>query len=333
VWALPGMVRETQLFVVVNALGFAVLTLLTAYFLSLVNPGRPWDAVFFAASPTLALTGLINWDMLAVALVAAALWTWSRGSPVLTGVLIGLGAAAKLYPLFLLGALLVICLRDRRVMDFAQATAAAIVAWMIANAPAYLTGPAEWEVFWSFNSDRGADLGSVWLALAQAFDINFVPEFINRWSMVFFIVWCACVLVVGLLANETPRLAQLAFLIVAGFLLLNKVYSPQYVLWLLPLAALARPRWRDQIIWQASEIFYFMSVWWYLGGYIATATGGDPPLYWLAITLRLLGELYLIAVVARDVLLAEHDVVERRDSVPDAYVDLVADGRHVRATG
>ena len=57
------------------------------------------------------------------------------------------------------------------------------------------------------------------------------------------------VLVIGLLRAPptTPRLAQLGFLIVAGFLLVNKVYSPQYVLWLLPLAVLARPRWRDQL--------------------------------------------------------------------------------------
>ena len=54
-------------------------------------------------SPALLLTGLINWDLLAVALVAGALWAWARGRPVLSGVLIGLGTAAKLYPLFLLG--------------------------------------------------------------------------------------------------------------------------------------------------------------------------------------------------------------------------------------
>ena len=84
----------------------------------------------------------------------------------------------------------------------------------------------------------------------------------------------ACSLL-GLLRPETPRLAQLGFLIVAGFLLVNKVYSPQYVLWLLPLAVLARPRWRDQIIWQAGEVLYFAAVWWYLGGFLAPAGGGD----------------------------------------------------------
>jgi uncharacterized membrane protein len=347
VWGLPGIQRETQLFVVVNALGFALLTVLSAYFLSLVNPGRPWDAVFFAASPALALSGLINWDLLAVALVAGALWAWSRCSvgpspgkrgasavwPMLTGVLIGLGTAAKLYPLFLLGALLVICVRDRRALEFLQATSAAIVAWMLANAPGYLTGPRQWEVFWTFNSDRGADLGSSWLAAAQAFDTTFTPEAINRWSWIFFIAWCAGVLLLGLLAPQTPRFAQLGFLIVAGFLMVNKVYSPQYVLWLLPLAALARPRWRDQLAWQSTEVFYFMAVWWYLGGFIAPASGDEAPLYWVAIVVRLLGECYLIAVVARDVLLADHDPVERGGGMPDPDGDLLADLRHARTVG
>ena len=67
----------------------------------------------------------------------------------------------------------------------------------------------------------------------------------------------SAVLALGLTSPSTPRLAQLGFLIVAGFLLVNKVYSPQYVLWLLPLAVLARPRWRDLLIWQAGEVIYF----------------------------------------------------------------------------
>ena len=99
--------------------------------------------------------------------------------------------------------------------------------------------------------------------------------------------------------RRTPRLAQLGFLVVAGFLLVNKVYSPQYVLWLLPLAVLARPRWRDQIVWQAAEVFYFMSVWWYLGGYLAPAVGDDVGAYWVAIVVRMLGELYLVGGRAR----------------------------------
>jgi uncharacterized membrane protein len=120
------------------------------------------------------------------------------------------------------------------------------------------------------------------------------------------------VLAIGVLAPETPRLAQLGFLVVAGFLLVNKVYSPQYVLWLLPLAVLARPRWRDQLIWQAGEIFYFAMVWWYLGGYVTpAANSGEPGFYWLAIFVRMACELYLVAIVVRDVLWPWHDPVAR----------------------
>ena len=120
----------------------------------------------------------------------------------------------------------------------------------------------------------------------------------------------ACgVAALGLLAPATPRLAQLGFLVVVGFLLVNKVYSPQYVLWLLPLAVMARPRWRDQLIWQAGEIFYFAAVWWYLGSYLDPGGGGDAGFYWLAISIRVAAQLYLVAIVVRDILMPEHDVV------------------------
>jgi uncharacterized membrane protein len=58
----------------------------------------------------------------------------------------------------------------------------------------------------------------------------------------------------GLAAPVRPRVGQLAFLAVLAFLLTTKVWSPQYSLWLVPLLALARPRWRLALAWQATEI-------------------------------------------------------------------------------
>lgn len=305
------VMTEVRYYVIVNAVGFALVALLSAFLLAKVNPRRPWDAAIFALSPALALSALVNWDLLAVVFVAGALWAWARDRPLLTGVLIGIGTATKLFPLFLLGGILVICLRRRRLSDFLLATSGAVLAWVVTNLPAYVTGPEQWKVFWQFNADRGADLGSIWLVIAQASDIDIAPGTINDVSWLFLAVWCLGVLVVGLRAPVTPRFAQLGFLVVAGFLLVNKVYSPQYVLWLLPLAVLARPRWRDQIVWQASEVLYFASVWWYLGGHLDSAGGDDAGFYWLAIVLRMLGELYLVAIVVRDMLRPEHDPVER----------------------
>ena len=267
----PDVQREIRIFVIVHALAFAALALLSAWLLAGVNRRRPWDAALFAASPALALTFLVNWDMLAVVMVAAALWSWARGRPILTGVLIGLGTATKLYPLFLLGGLLVICLRERRWRELigVDAGGRSRPGW---SSTRRRSSPVrdQWKVFWTFNSERTADLGSVWLVISQATDHAFTAHTINLWSYAH----------LRRLVRRR-RAARLdwrrplhgspswRFLVVAGFLLVNKVYSPQYVLWLLPLAVLARPRWRDQIIWQAGEVVYFASVWWYLDGELA----------------------------------------------------------------
>ena len=131
---------------------------------------------------------------------------------------------------------------------------------------------------------------------------------------------CLGVLVLGLRARHVPRVPQLAFLIVVGFLVVNKVYSPQYVLWLLPLAVLARPRWRDLVIWQAGEIFYFVMVWMHLGGYTAPATqNAQDAAYSWAIIIRVAAELYLAAVIVRDI------VDPARDPVRTSSGDLDAD--------
>lgn len=324
IYGAPGVATETGRYFIVTAVLLAPFALLTGWFLSGVHRRRPWDAMLYAASPALVLSGLVNWDLLAVCAVAGALWAWSRGRPVLSGVLIGLGAATKLYPVFLLGALFVVCLRRGRLRSFAAATGAAALAWLVVNAPAMAYGFDQWKVFWTYNDNRGADLGSAWLVWQQM-GHTVTPGQINVVSLLLFAVVCVGVLVLGLRARRTPRIPQLGYLIVMGFLLVNKVYSPQYVLWLLPLAVLARPRWRDVLVWTAGEVFYFGAVWFYLGGWTASATSGAPDrFYWLAIAVRMSAEVYLAVLVVRDIWAPWHDPV-RADGLTDDPAEPTSD--------
>jgi hypothetical protein len=82
------------------------------------------------------------------------------------------------------------------------------------------------------------------------------------------------VLVLGLTAPAAPRLAQLGFLVVAGFLLVNKVYSPQYGLWLLPWFALALPNPTLFVLFELSDVAVFVTRFTWFGR--LGADGGDP---------------------------------------------------------
>jgi uncharacterized membrane protein len=333
-WGLPGMTKEVNTYFLVTAVLLFACGIGAVLFLAGASPGRPWDAMGFALAPTLLVSGLVNWDLIAVLFTAGALWAWARGRPFLAGVMVGLGVATKLYPLFLLGAFLVDVLRRRRPDLWTAAVLGAVTAWFVANLPALLTGAGAWKVFWTFNQHRGADLGSLWL-VADQLGVHSDAHRINLVSGAVFGLACVAILTLGLRATHRPRVSQVAFLVVAAFLLVNKVYSPQYVLWLLPLAVLARPRWRDLLIWQACELAYFAAVWIYLGGWLAPSSGDNPTAYQLAIVVRVLGEVYLVAVVARDIWRGDSsvdlDAVEGGGREPDAHVDFVANGRHVRA--
>jgi uncharacterized membrane protein len=95
--------------------------------------------------------------------------------------------------------------------------------------------------------------------------------------------------------------------LLAGFLLLNKVYSPQYALWLLPLAVLARPRWRSLLVWQATEaLVWVMTMLYYLG---TENRGVEVEWFFLAVLLRDAVLVALMVLVAREVRRPDDDVV------------------------
>ena len=101
---------------------------------------------------------------------------------------------------------------------------------------------------------------------------------LNLVSAGLFALGCLGIAVLILLAPRRPRFGAVAFLVLAAFLLTNKVYSPQYVLWLLPFVILARPRWRDWLVFTAGELIYFVAIWWHLGGLLARGQLGRPDL-------------------------------------------------------
>ncbi|MEX5269861.1 glycosyltransferase family 87 protein [Kocuria sabuli] len=270
---------------------------------------HPGHAVLVALAPAVVVTGFINWDLWPVLCTVLALLAFRRDRWLLGGVLLGVGTAFKLFPFLLLGAVVVLALRRREAGPALRAAAGTAGAWLLANLPFALLDPVQWGWFWQFSQDRGAGFSSVWhwwneVAVPRLGIPLLSAEGINALALAGFALACLLVLVLGLVAREEPRLEQLAFLVLAAFVLSNKVYSPQFVIWLVPLVVLARPRVAEFVVWQLTEVLHWVAVFNWLG-HLTGGTDGlarAEDLYLTAVALHTLALGYLAVRVAVDVL-------------------------------
>ncbi|GAA0810668.1 glycosyltransferase family 87 protein [Spirilliplanes yamanashiensis] len=328
--------NQGQAFYDVNALVLCALAVATCACLLSLRRRRPWDAAMFAVAPMLFITTTINWDFLAIGLATFGMLAWARRRPVLAGVLIGLGAAAKLWPVFLLGPLLLLCVRAGRLRAGITTAATAAVAWIAVNAPIYILYPDNWGRFAELNTTRPIDWGTLWY-IGRWFDgkwnsgqpgdqgpfqwlSDHVEPHLNNVTLGLFILCCLGVALLIVLAPRRPRFAQVAFLVVALFLISNKVWSQQFNLWLLALIVLARPKWGAFLAWQVAEFAYFTAFYAELLG-----AGGRQVIpegtFVLASTLRLVTVAVLVGLVIRDILKPENDPVRQTyDDDPDGGV-------------
>jgi uncharacterized membrane protein len=299
----------------IGAILLALLYLVAVACTARIARRRVWDTAIMCLSPLLVVHAFTNWDLIPIALTAAAMLAWSRRMPVAAGVLLGLGAAAKLYPVLLLGPLLVLCLRTGQTPAWMRAAGAAVVAWAVVNVPVMLTAPDGWYEFIRLNSQRPPEYDSWYFILAQFVDPSLwdaapgaaSPTTVNTLSFGLFAVACLAIGWFALSTARRARFAQLAFLVIAAFLLTNKVWSPQYSLWLLPLVVLALPRWRPVLLWQCSEAVVWILLMFSFAGIDDKGLSIHPFLG--AAILRDLLLLLLVALVVRDVLRPAGDLV------------------------
>lgn len=306
--------ERVLLFYDLNHLAVVICWIAVVIITALSTAGsRRRDALLVALAPGIILTISINWDMWAVFLGAFALLLWGRGRSVWAGILLGLGAAMKLYPLFFLGAILVLCVRAGRLRSLTAVVVAGAASWLAVNLPFMLTQFEQWATFYRFSSERDVSFSSMWLAF------TWLPLDGAGFSVLsngLFLLCCLGIAYLGWAAPQRPRMAQLCFLIVASFILLGKVYSPQFVIWLIPLVALAYPRLRVFVIWQAVEVFHWVAVWMMSAKITSGGTFGEghhviEVAYGLGIVLHMAAVIWIMVLVIGDILHPERDTVRQ----------------------
>lgn len=329
-----------------NALVLSALAVATVAALLALRRRRPWDAAMFAVSPVLFVTATVNWDLLAIGFAILGVWAWARRWPAMAGLLLGLGTAAKLWPGFIFIALIFLGIRARRFWPVVEAGLVGVLSFALVNAPVMWLNFDNWNRFIELNRTRGVDWGTLWYIGAHFphFDGQYgFPPFVwlsqhipvlNTLTYVLIGTAWLGIGILALSAKRRPRVGQIIFLVVAAFLIFNKVWSQQFVLWLLPLVVLARPRWGAFLAWQVAEICYFVSFYGELMGAAGRSVFPEG-VFVLASSLRMGTVVLLCVLVIRDILRPEQDAVRwtYHDDPDGGYFDGAPDPRWDRSVG
>ncbi|HXF74365.1 MAG TPA: glycosyltransferase 87 family protein [Actinomycetota bacterium] len=218
-------------------------------------------ALMFALAPTLLIYAFVNWDLIAVGLATWATLLHRDRRDAWAGALLGLGAAAKLYPALLVLPFALDRLRGREPDRAIHLAWAAAGAWLAVNLPFAVLAPRGWWEFFRFNAARPPDWDSLWfIACDRLRGAACLPTpAVNLLSAALF--GGLVVLVHRLRARRDPGYERwtLAFPLLVLFLLSNKVYSPQYGLWLLPWFALAVPGLARFAAFEAADVAVFLT--------------------------------------------------------------------------
>jgi len=267
---------------------------------------RPEFAYLLPAAPAVVVSLYINWDLWAIAGALAAIYFFQQERYSLSALALGVAIATKFFPIVLLLGVLLHFLHRRDLRALINYFAITGGSWLAINLPFALTNFAGWFRFYKLNLERGPDLGSLWYGI----------ELLGRSSANsnFAAIILLALGILGIVytfnrsdgrLSEFDNFALSAFLAVALFVTVSKVYSPQYIIWLTPLALIAlRDRTQRSAfwIWQGGEAIYQIAIWQYLASYTGAKFGLPQDFYALSIFLRVATLAWFVATLVKGAL-------------------------------
>ena len=291
----PSNSSSATNYFLINAFLIALLFIFMVVLIAHIKPNY-W--YLLPVAPAMIASLYINWDLWAITSMLIAIYWFDKEKYKWSALALGISISTKFMPIFLLLPIFLILWRKNRIREIAEYSGIVIASWLAINLPVALTTPQGWWRFYDLNLSRGADWGSPWLAFS-ILGIN-----LANLNYLTFLALLAGLTIITLIFFEfsiTPTLAQMSFILLAVVMIVSKVYSPQYVLWLTPLAILGLNKKSVHAfwIWQGGEVIYHIAIWQHL----ATVTGAPFGLpakgYALLTLLRIATTIYLVAVMAR----------------------------------
>lgn len=254
----------------------------TAYYLKKL--GNRKLAIIFAVSPAVLYSLNRNWDIWAVLTMLVALYLFEKGKMRQSAIWLAVSIAIKFFPLVVLLPIAIYFLRKKQIKEGIKYIALTLGVWFLINLPFMLINFRGWSYFYEFSYKRAVGAASI-------FEVTSMLGFGIPTSKAAFyglnLLALGLVLLYLLKAKKIVSVADGSFFTMFAFILFNKQYSMQYVIWLASLAVLAiyYLNKESQIkilafygIWQLSELLFQYSFFQRIltGTYRGTQTPASP---------------------------------------------------------
>ena len=276
--------------------GSALLLALLFIFISLITFRiRPQFGYLLPLAPAAIASMYINWDLWAIATMLLAIYWFDRKAELASAVALGTAVSTKFLPIFLLIPIAIIFFRQERILQFFKYLVITFATFAAINLPVALTTPEGWWRFYDLNLNRGSDWGSIWYALSNL-GLDLTHQ--NYLSVLCLLIGLTSLIIFLLQLRTIPTLAHTAIFVMIIVMAVSKVYSPQYVLWLTPLAVIALIDKRELTVfwfWQGAEVAYHLAIWQHLAQ-VTGAKFGLPVVAYSVITVVRIGASILLLV-------------------------------------
>jgi uncharacterized membrane protein len=254
---------------------------------------KPEFTYLVPVAPAMIASLYINWDLWAIATMMLAIYWFDRKAYLYSSIALAVSISTKFLPVFLLLPIIFILWRSNQIREMVKYAATTFGIWLAINLPFALTTPTGWWRFYKLNLAREADWGSLWLAFSQ---LGLGLANLNYLAILLLLIGLTSFVIFLFELKNTPTLASVAFIVLAIVMVASKVYSPQYVLWLTPLAVIALTNKKDLHafwIWQIAETMYHVAIWQHLALFTGAAFGLQQGGYATITLIRIAATIYL----------------------------------------
>lgn len=225
------LITNYTVYMVCMSLILSLFALTCTYFLYLCNPDYKKLIIFWILAPSYLFYSLYNLDLIAISTVIISYYSYSKSKYYVSIIILALGTTIKVFPIFILPIYLLNVNNRLRI----QLLLLFILSWLCFNLPFLIQNFNDWAFpyIWQIQNNYAKDMtdGSWTWILFQTLEHFGIGNLSGKITLAIFALFYWFLIIKNSNKLNLSRQVTAAFIL---FILTDRIYSPQYNLYILP---------------------------------------------------------------------------------------------------